>query len=187
MFDQRAYFLTALAASIAIHAGFAILSNPGAPPSQDNNAPRLSPAVSLLAPSQAQAFRQAPPLGASQEAMLGDHSSPATRHAIIHADDYYHETPAASFEEPDLSSMICEGKDASYEGVGMIIQPGSNRVISAPPQYPAYKAGIRKGDRIADPYGPAARHGVVAFVVEGAHGARTVRIRMAKICFRPQK
>jgi hypothetical protein len=33
-----------------------------------------------------------------------------------------------------------------------MIQPGSDTVISAPEQYPAYIAGMRVGDFIIDPF-----------------------------------
>jgi hypothetical protein len=177
---EKTAFFSALAASLALHAGLAIL--PGLAAQAPREAPSLgAPNISLLAAKTATKSTES---SSSQEVVGGSKSNASSRHAIIHADEYYHAAIAAPYEEPDLSSMICDGKDSAYEGVGMIIQPGSNLVISAPPQYPAYKAGIRKGDRIVDPYGPAAKHGVVDFQVETRQSLRTVRIRLAKICFR---
>jgi hypothetical protein len=57
-------------------------------------------------------------------------------------------------QEPGINGApdprICENKDLSYEGIGIIHSYGTELVTSAPAEYPAYRAGVRVGDMIID-------------------------------------
>ena len=99
----------------------------------------------------------------------------------LKSDKYYN--PNAEQEQMDRES-ICKDKDNNYIGVGMILQPGSGRVLVVPEQFPAYKAGIRIGDIIADPYGPSIVNGYIKFSVETDKKTRVVKIKAEKICYK---
>ena len=182
--DNSFQFGLAVAASLLLHAiaGIAMATTPAPrPPPLAKN----YPLITLLPPPM-----EAPQKTTAEAPEPLTHFSDASfsaRHAISGSEPYYQKVSSPDSSEKvasDLGELICAGKDANYEGVGMIIQPGSNRVISAPEAYPAYKAGIRLGDRIADPYGPSPKAGIITFDVETDHGNRLVRVRQAKICFK---
>ena len=73
--------------------------------------------------------------------------------------------PMATAEDPKLTSdksnkkatyptdtKICAGRDKTYVGIGFVINFGSDMIIHIPEFYPAYKAGMRLGDLILNPY-----------------------------------
>ena len=100
------------------------------------------------------------------------------RPSSLKSDQYYKDQVG-----PYSDDAICDGKDKNYMGVGMIIQPGSNRVTNAPEQYPAYKAGIRQGDIIIDPYGPTEVDGHIIFEVKRGSSNIRIQIKVEKICY----
>lgn len=46
----------------------------------------------------------------------------------------------------------CPPKYKTFEGIGIIYSPFTYAVLSAPPDLPAYQAGVRVGDVMVDPY-----------------------------------
>jgi len=49
-----------------------------------------------------------------------------------------------------IDSKICDGKDNTYTGIGIVYRFGSNIITHAPESYPAYIAGIRVGDMVVN-------------------------------------
>ncbi len=83
---------------------------------------------------------------------------------------------------------ICAGKDNKYLGVGIIIQPGSDRIISAPPQYPAYRAGLREGDLLIDPFvSEITADGYLDFIASRNNIPIKFHIKTENICFKKEK
>jgi len=60
--------------------------------------------------------------------------------------------PKGDFTVYEKDEVVCEGKDSSYLGIGLLFQLGTGVVSFVPKQYPAYKAGIRVGDMMVDPW-----------------------------------
>lgn len=83
---------------------------------------------------------------------------------------------------------ICAGKDNTYLGVGIIIQPGSDRIISAPVQYPAYRAGLREGDLLIDPFvSEITADGYLDFIASRNNIPIKFHIKTENICFKKEK
>jgi hypothetical protein len=85
------------------------------------------------------------------------------------------------------ANSVCTGKDENYKGIGIIVNPAldSGLIIEAPPFYPAYKAGMRVGDRIYDPYKAPDAGGVYHYLIQRPDFSRVViHVRKEKICFR---
>ncbi len=111
--------------------------------------------------------------------LLAPEAPPRTRPASLKSDEYY--KPSS---RPYDDEKICEGKDKNYVGIGMMIQPGTRRVINVPVMYPAYRAGIRPNDVIVDPYGPVIKDdGYIEFEVERDKVISRMRIKAEKICY----
>jgi hypothetical protein len=77
---------------------------------------------------------------------------------------------------------ICNGKDKFYKGIGIIYNPGSFVIIYAPEYYPAYKAGLRIGDRIVDPDIPEI-DGYVDIEINRGYSIEQFHIKTDNICF----
>jgi len=80
----------------------------------------------------------------------------------------------------------CPDVKKIYEGVGIIYDPGTGRVLQAPPSLPAYKAGVRVGDVFVNPYPGGSngiRDGIAEFDFFRSAERFTVRIPTEKICF----
>lgn len=80
------------------------------------------------------------------------------------------------------NSQICGGKDKSYTGIGLIFMPGSHMVIYAPEYYPAYKAGVRVGDYILDPYSNPI-NGYVDLEIRRGYNTLKFHIKVDNICY----
>lgn len=80
--------------------------------------------------------------------------------------------------------VICSGKDNTYVGVGIMIQPGSDTVTSAPEQYPAYMAGMRVGDFILDPFSTQIVDGYIDFDVRRNTDILKFHIKVDNICYK---
>ena len=80
--------------------------------------------------------------------------------------------------------VICSNKDNTYVGVGLIIQPGSDTVVSAPEQYPAYIAGMRVGDFIIDPFFVNIINGYLDFDVRRGIEILQFHIKVENICYK---
>lgn len=48
---------------------------------------------------------------------------------------------------PGQAVVACNEKHKKYQGIGIVYNPFTGIVLQAPTAYPAYKAGIRAGDR----------------------------------------
>lgn len=118
--------------------------------------------------------------GISKINILPMEKLPPTHPSFLKSDLYYGNKPHGGSY---TNEQICSGKDKNYIGVGMIIQPGTNRVTNVPEQYPAYKAGIRNGDIIVDPYGPTIMNGYVSFDIRRGDQILNIKIHAEKICY----
>lgn len=47
-----------------------------------------------------------------------------------------------------INKTICAGQNEKFRGIGIKVSFGSEIIIEAPEQYPAYKAGLRLNDRV---------------------------------------
>lgn len=81
---------------------------------------------------------------------------------------------------------ICDGKDHTYFGIGLLHVPFGMRIISAPSSYPAYQAGARVDDVIEELYRIPGTDYMVLHVVRGEKHLQW-RIRMKNICFKEQQ
>jgi len=82
----------------------------------------------------------------------------------------------------EIDTEICNGKDNTYLGAGFLYFPGLNVVTSAPPFYPAYKAGLREGDMVANPDANII-DGYMDIVVERNEKILSFHIKVDHICF----
>lgn len=83
-----------------------------------------------------------------------------------------------------IDEKICAGKDSAYVGVGIIIQPGTDRITSAPVQYPAYRAGLREGDLLINPFSTnISADGYLDLTVERNNVSTKYHIKAEKICY----
>jgi hypothetical protein len=80
--------------------------------------------------------------------------------------------------------VICSNKDGTYVGVGIIIQPGADRIISAPEQYPGYIAGLRVGDYLVDPFSTHIVDGYLDFDVRRGIEVMQFHIKVENICYK---
>lgn len=80
--------------------------------------------------------------------------------------------------------IMCAGKDNTYTGVGIMIQPGSDTIIKAPEQYPAYRAGMRVGDFIIDPFGVDIVDGYMDFRIMRHTEVIQFHIKVENICYK---
>ena len=84
----------------------------------------------------------------------------------------------------ERDEIICSGKDNTYVGVGLIIQPGADTVIAVPAQYPAYQAGMRVGDFIIDPFSANIVNGYLDFDVRRDTEILKFHIKVENICYK---
>ncbi len=77
---------------------------------------------------------------------------------------------------------ICNGKDKSYKGVGIIYNPGTHIITHAPEYYPGYKAGLRVGDFIVNPEQEAIDD-YITFEILRPQEQVIIRIEIDNICF----
>jgi predicted metalloprotease with PDZ domain len=77
---------------------------------------------------------------------------------------------------------VCDGKDKSYKGVGFIWNPQTNVITHIPEFYPAYQAGMRKGDMVINPENPISNDRIHFFVVR-SHAQLEFNVKVDKICF----
>jgi hypothetical protein len=80
--------------------------------------------------------------------------------------------------------VICSNKDNTYVGAGLMIQPGSDTVVAAPEQYPAYIAGMRVGDFIIDPFFTNIVDGYLDFDVRRGTEILKFHIKVENICYK---
>jgi hypothetical protein len=78
---------------------------------------------------------------------------------------------------------ICNDKDASYIGIGIIYSIFTAVVLSAPSDYPAYKAGIRVDDILLDPHTPADKDGYVIYRILRGKDQLLFRVKQERICY----
>lgn len=77
---------------------------------------------------------------------------------------------------------LCAGKDNTYMGIGIKFDSYMAYVIYAPEMYPAYKAGIRVGDRILNPDVPI-KDGYINFKIIRNDENMEFRIKIERICY----
>jgi hypothetical protein len=82
-----------------------------------------------------------------------------------------------------VDDKICDGKDKTYKGVGIIYNPGTNVITHAPKYYPGYIAGLREGDYILNPNSPT-HDDYINFEILREREHLHFHIRMDTICFR---
>lgn len=82
----------------------------------------------------------------------------------------------------ETDEIVCKGKDKKYVGIGMIYNPGTNIIYRLPQDYPAYKAGLRLGDLIVDPYLPIVNN-YLDIVVRRGNEFLSFHIKVENICF----
>lgn len=87
---------------------------------------------------------------------------------------------SGKFSTP-IDPEICKGKDGSYVGVGLTYM-GDSRITSVPAFYPAYKAGIRVGDKFLD--FDDVNDGYVSITVKRNFDILKFHIKTEKICYR---
>jgi hypothetical protein len=82
----------------------------------------------------------------------------------------------------ESDKLICASVDKEYLGIGILHGlRGIDIVIHAPHYYPAYRAGIREGDRII----LLERFGDFIHILISRNGVNlSFKVRMEKICFR---
>lgn len=76
----------------------------------------------------------------------------------------------------------CKG-NREYLGIGITFMPGTHVVVTAPPGYPAYEAGIRIGDYLMDPWTRENEHGVVTMIAIRGYEKHVFHIKMDRICY----
>jgi hypothetical protein len=87
-----------------------------------------------------------------------------------------------TFGSPDPE--ICKLGGQHYEGIGILHSFGTEIVISAPAEYPAYRAGIRVGDTVMELYKiPGAKAKYVKVHRSGVPDPLEFMIPMEEICF----
>ncbi len=102
---------------------------------------------------------------------------------MLKGDIYYRADDKPAIDKVDAA--MCDGKDNTYIGAGIMIQPGTDLVTSAPPQYPAYKSGIRVGDKLVDPFGSDVMpDGYIDFTVLRGTELITFHIKAENICYK---
>lgn len=83
----------------------------------------------------------------------------------------------------DPSDEACTTSDETYMGIGIIFWPATGIVLKAPPQYPAYKAGIREGDVLSDVHAKADKDGYVTHELNRLGHILTFSAKQELICF----
>jgi hypothetical protein len=89
-------------------------------------------------------------------------------------------------EQPGINGApdpkICENRDLSYEGIGIIHSYGTQLILSAPAEYPAYRVGARVGDMIIELYRIEGTRFV--FLRVNRHGTYlNFKVPVEQICF----
>ena len=101
---------------------------------------------------------------------------------MLKSDQYYKED-AVPINQRD--EAMCKDRANNYVGVGIMIQPGSDKITSAPHQYPAYRAGMREGDTLIDPFGSdVTPDGYIDFTVWRNKELIKFHIKAENICFK---
>lgn len=80
----------------------------------------------------------------------------------------------------------CPDKTKTYEGVGIIYDPNSFRVLKVPADLPAYRAGVRPGDLFLHPYpggGTGISDGYANFDFVRKGQQFSLRIKTEMICY----
>jgi len=80
-------------------------------------------------------------------------------------------------------TKFCNDKSIQYSGIGVTYSTSSWIIIEAPPSYPAYKAGIRKGDYFKNPGVQPDEDGYQDVYVERDNQELHFRIKEEKICY----
>lgn len=81
---------------------------------------------------------------------------------------------------------ICRDQGQEYLGIGILHSLGSLSIMSAPAEYPAYKAGARVGDFIHELYRIPGTEYMVLHVKRDGRLIK-FKIKMEKICFKPNR
>ena len=78
----------------------------------------------------------------------------------------------------------CSADEDFYFGIGMVHMPFTGEVIEVPESYPAFKAGIRQGDKVVDFYNLPGGDGIIHVTFQRGQVQKSLRIRKEKICFK---
>lgn len=82
-----------------------------------------------------------------------------------------------------LDSLICGDKIKSYRGAGLLYSTFTNLVSYAPEYYPAYKSGIRVGDKLLNPGAFANANGIMTLYIDRDGKILTFDVPVAEICY----
>lgn len=80
-------------------------------------------------------------------------------------------------------SRVCKDKSSTYMGVGLLYSETTLEVTHAPEYYPAYKSGIRVGDKLLNPHADIDSQGFITLYVLRFGKQITFRSKAEKICF----
>lgn len=98
--------------------------------------------------------------------------------------------PKSSSDETKLGAgsvkKTCTDVMKSYRGIGVTLTAPPWLVMEAPPQYPAYRAGIRPGDELIELYPAVDDNGYARYTVIRKNIPKVYRIKLEKICFEEQ-
>ena len=84
---------------------------------------------------------------------------------------------------PSMRGLVCEG--SSYVGVGVTVEPGSERIILVGEDTPASRAGLQHDDIVVNPavWRDARREGALLRVMVLRAGVKmALSVRVGKIC-----
>lgn len=82
---------------------------------------------------------------------------------------------------------VCKDENSTYAGAGILIEIGPDLITKAPPQYPAYKAGMRVGDFIMNPLSVNVVNGYMDFRVLRHTTYMEFHVQADHICYQEHK
>lgn len=86
-----------------------------------------------------------------------------------------------------IISSPCTGTGNLYDGVGLYYMAATGLITQVPKEYPAYRNGVRIGDRVLNNMFTDTVDGYLLFDVERYGQYISFRIKKEKICFIPDE
>lgn len=108
---------------------------------------------------------------------------------IIPKLDKQAESPAAhgNGKGAMVLGKMCDANGSTYDGVGLYYQAATGLITQVPEEYPAYRNGVRLGDRVIGNEFTSTDDGYLIFSVERYGQYIYFRIKKEKICFVPDE